>query len=97
MATFKYMVRKGKMRADGTWNVVIRMTHERAVRYLPTSMYVTKADLTSAFKIKNIIRKTKRIGFPKRSVYFRKTKRIVGSTPFSQNFSTGFAGVVGII
>lgn len=53
MATFKYMVRKDKMRADGTWNVVIRMTHERTVRYLPTSMYVKKADLTSAFKIKN--------------------------------------------
>lgn len=53
MATFKYMVRKDKMRSDGTWNVVIRMTHERAVKYLPTSMYVTKADLTSAFKIKN--------------------------------------------
>lgn len=45
MATFKYMVRKDKMRSDGTWNVVIRMTHERAVKYLPTSMYVTKAVL----------------------------------------------------
>lgn len=53
MATFKFMVRKEKMRADGTWNVVIRLTHERAVRYIPTSMYVTKSDLTSTFNIKN--------------------------------------------
>lgn len=47
------MVRKDKMRSDGTWNVVIRLTHERAVKYIPTSMYATKSDLTNSFKIKN--------------------------------------------
>ncbi len=41
------------MRADGTWNVVIRLTHERMVRYIPTSMYVTKSDLTNTYNIKN--------------------------------------------
>ena len=41
------------MRADKTWNVLIRFTHNRQVRYLSTTMYVTKKDLTVGFKIKN--------------------------------------------
>lgn len=53
MATLKYLVRKDKMREDKTWNVVIRLTHDRKVRYLPTTMYATKKDLTSGFNIKN--------------------------------------------
>ena len=53
MATFKATIKKEKMRADKTWNVLIRFTHNRQVRYLSTTMYVTKKDLTSGFKIKN--------------------------------------------
>lgn len=53
MATFKAMVKKGNMRSDKTWNVVIRFTHETKVRFIPTTMYVTKKDLTTSFKIKN--------------------------------------------
>ena len=53
MATFKAVVKKGNKRADGTWNVVIRFTHSTKVRYIPTTMYVTKQDMTSSFKIKN--------------------------------------------
>ena len=53
MATFKAVVKKGNKRADGTWNVVIRFTHCTKVRYIPTTMYVTKQDMTSSFKIKN--------------------------------------------
>ena len=41
------------MRSDKTWNVLIRLTHERKVRYVSTTMYVTKKDLTASFKIKN--------------------------------------------
>lgn len=53
MATFKYTILKDKMRSDKTWNVLVRFTHERKVRYISTTMYVTKKDLTSSFKIKN--------------------------------------------
>lgn len=41
------------MRSDKTWNVLIRLTHERKVRYISTTMYVSKKDLTAGFKIKN--------------------------------------------
>lgn len=53
MATFKAMIKKGNKRADGTWNVVVRFTHEAKVRYISTTMYVTRKDITSSFKIKN--------------------------------------------
>lgn len=53
MATFKAIIKKGNKRADGTWNVVIRFTHNSKVRFIPTTMYVTKKDITSSFKIKN--------------------------------------------
>jgi integrase len=53
MATFKTLIKKGNKRADNTWNVVIRFTHDGKVRYLPTTEYVTRKDLTSSFKIKN--------------------------------------------
>lgn len=53
MATFKYTIFRERMRADKTWNVFIRFTHERKVRYIATTMYVTKKDLTVSYKIKN--------------------------------------------
>ena len=53
MATFKAVIKKRNKRADGTWNVVIRFTHNSKVRFIPTTMYVTKKDITSSFKIKN--------------------------------------------
>lgn len=53
MATFKAVIKKGNKRADGTWNVVIRFTHETKVRFIPTTMYVSKKDITSSCKIKN--------------------------------------------
>lgn len=53
MATFKALIKKGNKRADGTWNVVIRFTHSSKVRFIPTTMYVTKKDITASFKIKN--------------------------------------------
>ena len=33
---------------------MIRFTHDRKVRYISTSMYVTQKDITSSFKIKNV-------------------------------------------
>ena len=53
MATFKAVIKKGNKRADGTWNVVIRFTQNSKVRFISTTMYVTKKDITSSFKIKN--------------------------------------------
>ena len=53
MATLKIVVKKDKMRADGTWNVLIRLTHKRRVKYIPTTEYVTKKDITPSFRIKN--------------------------------------------
>lgn len=53
MATFKAFIRKDRQRADKTWNVFIRFTHNRKTRYIPTTMYVAKKDLTASMKIKN--------------------------------------------
>lgn len=53
MATFKATIFKDRQRSDKTWNVVIRFTHARKVRYISTTMYVTKKDITVSFKIKN--------------------------------------------
>jgi hypothetical protein len=36
MATFKAEVQKHQKRKDKTWNVKIRITHNRVVRRLPT-------------------------------------------------------------
>lgn len=47
------VIKKDKMRADKTWNVLIRVTHNRVVRYISTTEYLTKKELTPSFKIKN--------------------------------------------
>lgn len=53
MATFKATILRNNVRLDKTWNVVIRFTHNRKCRYLPTTMFVSKNDLTTSFKLKN--------------------------------------------
>lgn len=53
MATFKAEVQN--KRADGTYNVRIRVTHNRQIRRISTNLYVTAEDLTiKSLKIKNI-------------------------------------------
>lgn len=52
MATFKAEVQN--KRADGTYNVRIRVIHNRETRRLSTQIFVTDADLTRGLKIKNI-------------------------------------------
>jgi hypothetical protein len=54
MATFKALVFEHHKKSDGTYNVKIRVSHNRAVKYLSTTKFVTKADLTKGFRIKNI-------------------------------------------
>lgn len=51
MATFKAEVQN--KRADGTYNIRIRITHNRETRRLSTHIFVTDADLTRGLKIKN--------------------------------------------
>jgi hypothetical protein len=52
MATFKSEVQN--KRADGTYNVRIRITHNREIRRISTNLYVTGEDLTRSLKIKNV-------------------------------------------
>ncbi len=53
MATFKALVRKDMQRGDKTWNVLICFRHGGKARYIPTTMYVTKKDMTASFRLKN--------------------------------------------
>lgn len=51
MATFKIEIQN--KRADGTYNVRIRCTHNRKIKRISTNIYITSADLTRSLKIKN--------------------------------------------
>lgn len=53
MATIKTYIFKKKMKKDGTWPVYIMVTHDGRQRYIQTSVFVEKQDLTTSFKIKN--------------------------------------------
>lgn len=62
MATFKAEVYKHQRKADGTWNVKIRVIHNRKKKYLATPIYVKADDITRSFKLKkNITDKTNKI------------------------------------
>lgn len=60
MATFKSLIQKHHKKADGTWNVKIRVTHNRQIKYLATPIYAKADDITRTFKLKKIL-PTKRI------------------------------------
>ena len=53
MATFKAEVYAHQKRADGTYNIKIRVTHKQRKKYLSTPWYVGKEDLTRTLKLKN--------------------------------------------
>ena len=53
MITFKPIVKPSGKRKDGTWLVRIRVTFNRQVRWLPTNLVCTPADLTRSGKIRN--------------------------------------------
>lgn len=53
MATFKAEVYAHQKRADGTYNIKIRVTHKLRKKYLSTQWFVTKEDLTRSLKLKN--------------------------------------------
>lgn len=51
--TFKAVVYAHHRKEDGTYNVKIRVTHNRQRKHLPTSIFITKEDMTRGLKIKN--------------------------------------------
>lgn len=53
MATFKAVVYKHHKKEDGTYNIKIRIIHNRVQRLLATTYFITKDDLTKGLKIKN--------------------------------------------
>jgi hypothetical protein len=53
MATFKAEVYAHQKRHDGTYSIKIRVTHNRRKKYITTTYYVNKDDLTRNLKIKN--------------------------------------------
>ena len=53
MIHFKPVVLEHHKRRDGTFPVKIRITFNRSVRYLPTTLTCTASDLTRSMKIKN--------------------------------------------
>ncbi len=52
MPTFKAIVEPHYKRQDGTYNIKIRVTHNRQKRYMATKHYARPADLTRTLKIK---------------------------------------------
>lgn len=52
MATFKAEVYAHQKKADGTYNIKIRVTQNKRKKYLPTTYYVSKEDLTRSLKLK---------------------------------------------
>lgn len=53
MITFKPEVFAHQKRADGTYNIKIRITFNRQSRRIPTTLFCTQADLTRTLKLKN--------------------------------------------
>ena len=53
LCTVKAVILPSARRADGTWNVKIRLTYDRRSRWLATPIYVTQAQLTRTYKIKD--------------------------------------------
>lgn len=51
--TFKALVLPHHIKQDGTYNVKIRVTHNRKVRYLSTPFFVEQNQVTKTMKIKN--------------------------------------------
>jgi hypothetical protein len=53
MATFNALIFKHHKKADGTFNIKIQVTHNRETKYVPTTYFVDKNDITKSYKIKN--------------------------------------------
>ena len=54
MLTIKAEVQKDRKRMDGTYNVKIRFTKDRAVKRISTNLFATEEDLTADLKLKEV-------------------------------------------
>ncbi|MEL5893500.1 phage integrase SAM-like domain-containing protein [Bacteroides sp. GD17] len=52
MLTIRAEVKKGELKVDGTYNVKVRITLNRKVKRLSTSLFITPQDLTKSLKFK---------------------------------------------
>ena len=52
MLTFNAEIKRGERKQNGTYNVKLRLTLDRKVKRLSTSLFATPKDLTKEFKIK---------------------------------------------
>lgn len=50
MATFKTLIRPEQKKADGTFNVKIRITHNRKTKYISTPFFVTEKEISKRKK-----------------------------------------------
>lgn len=55
MATFKMLIKPEERKQDGTWNVKIRVYHNRKTRYVATPFWVTQEQLTRNYKLKDSV------------------------------------------
>lgn len=53
MLTIRAEIKSRELKSDGTYNVKVRFTLNRAVKRLSTSIFVTPQDMTKSFKLKN--------------------------------------------
>ncbi|WP_231464639.1 phage integrase SAM-like domain-containing protein [Pedobacter sp. Leaf132] len=53
MSTFKALVFEHHKKQDNTWNVKIRLTHKRVIRYLDTPIFIVKSQMNRKFEIKD--------------------------------------------
>jgi integrase len=53
MPTFKVLIFKHQKKEDGTFNVKIRVTHNRESKYIPTSFYIKDKQITGTYEIKD--------------------------------------------
>ena len=52
MLTINAEIKRGEQKQNGTYNVKLRLTLDRKVKRLSTSLFATPKDLTKEFKIK---------------------------------------------
>lgn len=53
MATFRINVQKHHLKSDGTYNIKIRVIHNRKVRYMPTQYFESKSEFDKKMQFKS--------------------------------------------
>lgn len=53
MATFRFSIRPHDLKADGTYNIKIRVIHNRKVRYMSTQYFESKSEFNKKLEFKS--------------------------------------------